>query len=286
MILEMRTGQRFQTESCGGLNIERLVVEPFRRSSSVDAMGLQRTELEIARNRAMLAIVVGKMRMPSKRANFDRLAAAVNDPGVTLATLREVTAKLKVATQAAGMPAQSRSMPLPLVSTRAAGGRTISFVASTDGLDRHGTKILPLGIDTTRFEQNPIIGFGHDLYGSWVGSPDPRNIIGKAVGLRKTQRRLEADIEFLRGDINANAEMIFQMVKAGAVNAVSIGFIPRKVETEIDAAGREIPIIAESELLEISVVPIPSNPDALASRSIPKRRPVFYQGEESLEMVF
>lgn len=142
--------------------------------------------------------------------------------------------------------------------------RVITFIASTDGLDRHGTKILPMGINTERFDSNPIIGWGHDLYGGWFSTPDPRNVIGKSVALRRTEKRLETDIEFLGEDVNPNADMIFKMVKAGAVNAVSIGFIPRKVEVEIDSAEREVPVIALSELLEISVVPIPSNPDALA----------------------
>lgn len=142
--------------------------------------------------------------------------------------------------------------------------RVITFVASTDGLDRHGTKILPTGINTERFDSNPIIGWGHDLYGGWFSTPDPKNVIGKSVALRKTDKRLETDIEFLSAEVNPNADMIFKMVKAGAVNAVSIGFIPRKIEVEVDDAEREIPVIAASELLEISVVPIPSNPDALA----------------------
>jgi len=142
--------------------------------------------------------------------------------------------------------------------------RVITFVASTDGLDRHGTKILPMGINTERFDSNPIIGWGHDLYGGWFSTPDPRNVIGRSLSLRKTEKRLETDIEFLGADVNPNADMIFKMVKAGAVNAVSIGFIPRKVEVEIDEAEREVPVIAASELLEISVVPIPSNADALA----------------------
>lgn len=142
--------------------------------------------------------------------------------------------------------------------------RIITFVASTDGLDRHGTKILPTGINTERFDSNPIIGWGHDLYGGWFSTPDPKNVIGKSVALRKTEKRLETDIEFLSAEVNPNADMIFKMVKAGAVNAVSIGFIPRKIEVEVDDSEREIPVIAASELLEISVVPIPSNPDALA----------------------
>jgi HK97 family phage prohead protease len=159
-----------------------------------------------------------------------------------------------------GMVAGTRKVPGP------ASDRVITFLASTDGLDRHGTKVMPQGINIERYMSNPIVLFGHDGYGGWFSTPDPENIIGRSIAVRKTDSRLEADIEFLSGEINPNAEMIFQMVKAGALNAVSIGFIPREVKTELDPANanNEVPIITKSELLEISVVPIPSNPEALA----------------------
>jgi len=142
--------------------------------------------------------------------------------------------------------------------------RVVTFIASTDGLDRHGTKVMPLGINTDNYNNNPIILFGHDGYGGFFSTPDPSNIIGKADALRKSERKLEVDIAFLDAETNPRADMIYRMVKAGAVSTVSIGFIPREIRTEDDGAGNQIPIIVRSELLEISVVPIPSNPEALA----------------------
>jgi hypothetical protein len=141
IITEQRTGQRFQRESRGGLTVESLIVEPYRRESGADFNGLRRAELEIARSRAMLAIVTGKMRMPSKRVNFDRLAAAASDPNVTLATLREIAAKLRVATQAQGTLAQRRSMEFRS-ETRSSGDRRVRFIVSrSDVVDRHSTRI-------------------------------------------------------------------------------------------------------------------------------------------------
>lgn len=142
--------------------------------------------------------------------------------------------------------------------------RIITFIASTDGLDRHGTKVMPMGINTDRYNGNPIILFGHDGYGGFFSTPDPKNIIGKSVALRKSDKKLEVDVQFLEAEVNPNADMIYRMVKAGALNAVSIGFIPREVRTELDESEHEVPVITKSELLEISVVPIPSNPEALA----------------------
>jgi HK97 family phage prohead protease len=167
---------------------------------------------------------------------------------------------------ASAEPSQSRSMQLPAQTRAGSDVRTITFVASSDTLDRHGTRILPMGIDTSRYESNPIVLWGHDGYGGF-SKPDAENVIGKAVRLRKTDKRLEADVQFLPAEVNPKAEMVLGMVRAGAVSAVSIGFIPREIIRESDDSGREIPVIRRSELLEISVVPIPSNPDALATRS-------------------
>jgi HK97 family phage prohead protease len=265
MILEQTTGQRFERESRGGLTIEKLIVEPFRRGSTVDPLRLQQTELELARNRAMLAIVTGTMRMPGKRANFDRLAKAVNDPNVTLATLREIAAKLRVATQAAGTQSQHRMLAMPVVTRAAGGNRVITFIASTDGVDRHSTRILPMGLQTDRYERNPLVLFAHDGYGSFFSTPSMENIVGRTVALRKSEKKLEADVEFLAASVNPKAEMLLGMVKAGAVSAMSIGFIPLETAIERDSAGTEIPVITKAELLELSVVPIPSNSEALVS---------------------
>lgn len=152
-----------------------------------------------------------------------------------------------------------------MAATRAIPGtdRIITFRASTDGLDRHGTKIMPMGINLDKYNQNPICLFGHDGYGGW-STPDPENIIGRSDALRKSETSLEVDMDFLEAAVNPRADMIYRMIKAGALNAVSVGIIPREVRVEVDDAGREIPVITKCDLLEISVVPIPSNPDAVA----------------------
>jgi HK97 family phage prohead protease len=187
---------------------------------------------------------------------------------VTLEILQEISTKLKVVTAAnSGVRTEHRSVLFHNVQTRALTGtdRIVTFIASTDGLDRHGTKVMPMGINTDNYNNNPIILFGHDGYGGFFSTPDPANIIGKANALRKSERKLEVDIAFLDAETNPRADMLYRMVRAGAVNAVSIGFIPREVRVEDDGAGNQIPVIVRSELLEISVVPIPSLPSALAT---------------------
>jgi HK97 family phage prohead protease len=252
----------------------------FKGSSQYDFRGpsvdLKKLELETHRTQALLAVTVAMIRMPSKKSTWERMAALVREPKIELKTLKEISTQLKVLTAAnSGTRAEHRSVLFHGVQTRALAGtnRIVTFIASTDGLDRHGTKVMPMGISTDNYDRNPIILFGHDGYGGFFSTPDPSNIIGKADALRKSEKKLEVDIAFLDAETNPRADMLYRMVKAGAVSTVSIGFIPREVRVEDDGAGNQIPVIVRSELLEISVVPIPSNPEALATGNRSRQRP-------------
>ncbi len=59
--------------------------------------------------------------------------------------------------------------------------------------------------------------------------------------------------------------MARNMVKGGILNAVSIGFIPNqdKMVTK-DVDGIDIPVYEETELVEVSLVTVPANPNAVA----------------------
>jgi HK97 family phage prohead protease len=141
--------------------------------------------------------------------------------------------------------------------------RQVTFRANTDALDRHGTIIKPLGIRTEHFARNPILAWGHDAYGSLFKTPDPANIIGRVVDWTATASAFDVVTEFAPAAVNERAEMVYQLVKQGFVNGVSIGFRALKWHDE-QRAGREIRVLDEVELLEVSVVPIPSNPEAVA----------------------
>ena len=54
------------------------------------------------------------------------------------------------------------------------------------------------------------------------------------------------------------AEKIFKKVKAGTLKAVSVGFIPKKSHREGDVI-----VYDEMELIEFSIVNLPSNPNAV-----------------------
>lgn len=140
--------------------------------------------------------------------------------------------------------------------------RRVRFVASREVIDRHGTIVKVDGIDTTNFDKNPVLLWGHDGYGGYA-PPDPESVIGKVVSHEVIGRDFIIEAEFTPAGINPRADLVYNLVQAGVIRTVSIGFYPCK-ETVQTVDGREVIIYEESELLEVSVVPIPSNPDAVA----------------------
>ena len=145
-------------------------------------------------------------------------------------------------------------------------GRRLTFIASDGTRDSAGTVLNPKGWDLRRFNKNGIIGYQHKVYGSWDGTDNPDNVIGKGQAYIK-EDRLMVDVEFEPAEINPLAEKIYQKLLFGSLSAVSVGFLP--VGKGAWGEGQEAPTgenptyyYAGQELLEVSVVNIPSNPNA------------------------
>ena len=141
--------------------------------------------------------------------------------------------------------------------------RTIPFVFSDESRDAHGT-ILPVsGWDLDRFNKNGIAFYQHNS-----GSSDPDQIIGRAKAWIE-KKELLGEITFENGNTNPLAEKVFQKFLTGTLNAVSVGFLPKEKgrwgEGKESLDG-EMPTYyyGKRELLEISVVSIPSNKNAIA----------------------
>jgi HK97 family phage prohead protease len=131
---------------------------------------------------------------------------------------------------------------------------TYRFVASTDTIDRHGERILVSAWKLDNYKKNPIILFGHDAWSL-------ENAIGKSVAIEIQENKLVIDVVFSQA--NERAQKVRAMVDEGVLNMVSVGFIPKKIET-IDG----VPTITEAELLEVSIVQIPANPEAESIRTL------------------
>lgn len=148
------------------------------------------------------------------------------------------------------------------IRAKSEGSRTVTFVASTYDKDRHGTILNQKNWNLDNFNANPIIGYQHNVYGEG-SSPNPDDQLGFGRAYVEGKELL-IDITFEPEDINPLAEKIFKKIQHGSLRAVSVGFVPLKNEEgkygeERDGAYH----FFGQELLEVSVVNIPSNPKAL-----------------------
>ena len=116
--------------------------------------------------------------------------------------------------------------------------------------------------------------WGHDAYGSGDGPPDLENVLGRVVDFKRSDEAFDVAVEWAEHD---RAVMARDLVRAGFLSAVSVGFIPDAegmMTRSID--GAEIPVYERTELVEVSLVPVPSNPSAIAiMRSL--KLPIFSQ---------
>lgn len=120
--------------------------------------------------------------------------------------------------------------------------KTHTFLVSDETVNSYGFKVLTNGIDTKRFESNPIMLYMHER----------ANIIGRWENIRKENGQLFADAVF---DIeDPTAKEIAGKVERGFLKSASIG---------ITIANLKDGIVNSCELMEISIVDIGSNSNAL-----------------------
>ncbi len=143
--------------------------------------------------------------------------------------------------------------------------RTVTATITTSAVDRFGEVVVSGGANLDNFTKNPVVLWVHNSH---------ELPIGRALWLRKTKNKIVAKIQFAAKEVNEFAEQVFQMYKAGFLKAFSIGFRPDfdemrapkpediKKNPEWAAASR---IFFKWELLEFSAVPVPANPEALAT---------------------
>lgn len=144
--------------------------------------------------------------------------------------------------------------------------RTMEFVASDNSVDSYHT-VLPVDKwDLTRYEKNGAVGYMHDVYGdSWTKAADPDDIIGKGEAFVE-DNQLIVRITFEPADLNEKADKIFRKLQFGSLNGVSVGFSPigsGHWGDETRGEEKDVYYYGGQELLEVSVVNIPSNKNAI-----------------------
>jgi HK97 family phage prohead protease len=141
--------------------------------------------------------------------------------------------------------------------------RSVRVVASTEALDSHGENVKQ-NWRLERFKKNPVVLWNHNRSSFFGGDPEDYFPIGHASDIA-VGSSLEATLNFVDEKANPIAERVFQGFSQGSLRAVSVGFRPGKVTVERDAEGDVLSVILDdNELYEISVVPMGSNPEAVA----------------------
>lgn len=139
--------------------------------------------------------------------------------------------------------------------------RMVEFVASTGAVDTYGTVLPPDLWDLNRYARNGVVGYQHDIY----YSDDPDNVIGRGEAYTANGELL-IRIFFEPAELNPKADKVYRKVLFGSINAVSVGFratAPGHWGRKADGEDPDVYYYNGQELMEVSVVNVPSNPDAV-----------------------
>ena len=130
----------------------------------------------------------------------------------------------------------------------------IDFVASTEAVDRYGEVIRAEGWRLDNYRRNPVFQNAHQ-YGDILFT------LGRALITEVRGNALYQRVEFAT-EVNPMARIAYGLYRGKFLNAVSVGFLPLRWEN----GGENSPWRRrhlEQELVEVSAVGIPANPEAL-----------------------
>ena len=143
---------------------------------------------------------------------------------------------------------------------------TEDLTATTGNPDTDNDVIKPDGIDTSIYENNPVVLWQHNR------DMPP---VGKCISLKKIDNNSNfgnnlknnikgsggwiGTVQFMTQDVDEFSYKIFKMIKGGFLNAVSIGFMVNDMENN-SLGGYNI---LKSKLYEFSIVTVPANSECL-----------------------
>ncbi len=121
------------------------------------------------------------------------------------------------------------------------------FTVSDETLNCYGSVILTSGINIARFQRNPIMLYMHDR---------DKGVIGRWENITKEGDKLTAEAVF--DDATELGAKVKHQVESGFLRSASIGIENCKCETI-----NGISTIVECDLIEISIVDVPANENAV-----------------------
>lgn len=184
--------------------------------------------------------------LPAVRNALARLSQADIPESDRAAVERHLRNHLEEAERGMTEEIQTRSTEGFVARDHASDDGVIRFVAATTGRKGDGISLNMRGANLDRFKKSPVIMWGHDYTKPPIGRADVF-VQGGA---------LMADVTFDVAD--PFAAEVARKYRDGFLNAVSVGFDFTKIERD--------GTVNEWQLLEISAVPIPMDPDALMER--------------------
>jgi hypothetical protein len=134
-------------------------------------------------------------------------------------------------------------------------GRLVTYTFSTPAVGRDLHTVAPDAWQLDNFQRNPVFLWFHD---------DSQPPIGRVIDIGDVNGKLKGTVEYADRDLSPFADMIYRMVKARYVNAVSTSWQPIAWSFAKEKARAGGVDFTKVDLLEISQVPIPALPAALA----------------------
>ena len=178
------------------------------------------------------------------------LGVAVKDDDPVVIDLESWKAQARAGTAPGRAVLFKQYIPLS-VKSDGEKNRDLTFILSTGAVDRDRDTIAVEGWNVEHYLKNPVVLWAHAYY---------QPPIAKAESVVKSAGALKATARFATAEEYAFADTIYRLLLGGYLRAVSVGFAPEKYLFNEERGGYDF---VEQELREFSVVPVPSNPEAL-----------------------
>ena len=173
------------------------------------------------------------------------------------------------------------SINLHVKQVGSAEDRTLEFVASDESIDRYEEVISVAGWDLKNWRKAPTFLFGHDYHSLPIGQG-----VKAWKAMDEETKKLRVHLRFGKAETYPLADTMYRLTQDGDLRTVSVGFLPWDwedgEEEERDADGKSTKArrtYKKQDLLEISLVPVPANPNALVNAM---QRGVLKQAEFNL----
>lgn len=120
-------------------------------------------------------------------------------------------------------------------------------VASSNSIDRHGEVVDNNGWDLKAYKKNPLILWAHDHSIPAIG-------LSAKTWVEGAGKKAQLMIKPVFHDVTEQAKALKTLVDMGVLKALSVGFKPLESPDGVT--------FTKNELLEVSLVNVPANPDA------------------------